>query len=713
MTNHFASALRLGAVALAILEPAVAAAQPPSTSIPLLATQYKLSRLAPPQTSGQAVFPVDNASTVTVQILSNDGALVTSILGPGARIVDPTTVDTFGGAYSATSAGAADSPLLLAGPRSGFEYFYAFPSLGPGNYTVRFSTGSTSEVAVISQLTTDSRIGAALIATNPTLVLGSPAVLTAAVFEGPLAVAGANVVATVVPPSGAPLTLTLRDDGGAGDDAAGDGLYSGQFIPASTGAYTASAVITGTSAGGMAFTRHGAASFVVVAKTAVLPGTFDDGGVDDNGDGLFDRVRMLVHTLTTKPGKYRAFVHLSTATGQEIVRSGEADLLTSSPGVPVDFEAEAFLHVHENGPYNVDLIELVFLDPDGATPADQVADAGQTRPYLLSQFQRPLLALTGIASEQGVDDNGNGKFDRLVVSLETDVLRAGFYSWGFKLTDQLAREIDFGSGFGFFTPGLNQLAVTFEGAKIGASRANGPYQLRDLLVQGPGVSLVVSDIGRTQPYRNGQFEGGVSNEPPVADAGADRPMEATGANTSVTLDGSASSDPDGDTLTYEWRDAGGQLVGTQVTAVVSLPLGTHTFTLTVDDGHGGTASDTVTITVRDTTAPSITSIAASPNVLGPPNHKMVPVSLTAAVADLVDAAPACTIASVSSSEPIDGLGDGDTSPDWEVVTRLSLNLRAERSGTGAGRRYIIIVRCTDASGNAATASATVLVPHNQ
>jgi hypothetical protein len=713
MTINFASTFRLSAIALALFQPAVAAAQEPSSSIPLPATQYKLSRLAPGQTSGQAVFPVDAANNMTVQIMSNDGGLTTSILGPAAQLINPATIDAFGGVYSATDAAAADSPLLLSGPRTGFQYLYVFPSLGAGNYTVRFSTASTSEVAVITQITTNSRLGVALIATDPTLVLGNAEVLTAAVFDGDTPVSGASVAITVVPPSGPPLHLTLRDDGGPADAAAGDGLYSAELTPSVTGSFLASALITGTSASGASFTRHGAASFAVVPKTSVLPGAFSDNGVDDNGDGLFDRVRLLVHKVTTKPGNYRAFVHLSTPSGQKIVRSGEADLLVSSQGISVDFEAEALVQLHENGPYNVDLIELVFLDVAGATPADQVANAGQTRAYLLSQFQRPPLALTAVTSEQGFDDNGNGKFDRLLVSLQVDVLRAGFYSWGYKLTDQLAHEIDFGSGSGFFNAGLNLLTVTFEGSKIGASRANGPYQLRDLLVQGSGTSLVVSDVGRTQAYRNGQFEGGVSNQPPVSDAGADRTIEATGASTPVTLNGSASSDPDGDTLTYEWRDVSGQLVATTATAVVPLPLGARTFTLTVNDGHGGTSSDTVTMTIRDTTAPAISAVTPSANLLWPPNHKMVPVSLTATASDLVDAHPVCRIAGVSSSEPTDGLGDGDTAPDWEVLTGLSLNLRAERAGIGTGRVYRITVMCTDGSGNVAAASATVTVPHDR
>ncbi|HJQ30550.1 MAG TPA: SBBP repeat-containing protein [Pyrinomonadaceae bacterium] len=95
------------------------------------------------------------------------------------------------------------------------------------------------------------------------------------------------------------------------------------------------------------------------------------------------------------------------------------------------------------------------------------------------------------------------------------------------------------------------------------------------------------------------------NSAPTADAGLDQTIEATGQTTPVMLDGSASTDPDGDALSYEWRDAGNNVVGNGALVSLQLPLGTHTFTLDVSDGKGGTASDTVTVVVRDTTAPDI------------------------------------------------------------------------------------------------------------
>ena len=101
------------------------------------------------------------------------------------------------------------------------------------------------------------------------------------------------------------------------------------------------------------------------------------------------------------------------------------------------------------------------------------------------------------------------------------------------------------------------------------------------------------------------------NEPPVADAGPDQPaVEWTAGGASATLDGSGSSDPDDDPLTYTWTgpfsEGGGTVTG--VSPTVTLPsLGSFDITLTVDDGNGETDDDTVTITVVDTTPPEVTA----------------------------------------------------------------------------------------------------------
>ena len=139
--------------------------------------------------------------------------------------------------------------------------------------------------------------------------------------------------------------------------------------------------------------------------------------------------------------------------------------------------------------------------------------------------------------------------------------------------------------------------LRFKGGAIGVSGVS---------PQLPGITSmeVFPEITFEQYKEIGPF---VDNLPPNADAGPDQTGELGPGGAVATLDGSGSSDPDGDALTYTWTgpfsEGGGTVTGGGAT--VTLPsLGSQTITLTVDDGKGGTDSDTVTINVIDTTPPT-------------------------------------------------------------------------------------------------------------
>lgn len=95
-----------------------------------------------------------------------------------------------------------------------------------------------------------------------------------------------------------------------------------------------------------------------------------------------------------------------------------------------------------------------------------------------------------------------------------------------------------------------------------------------------------------------------ANQPPSAVAGPDQTKIVTGKKSSGTfsLDGSASSDPDGDALTYHWvvtNSAGTTMQSSDLASwKVTLPLGSYTATLTVTDTHGAADDDSATLTVR-------------------------------------------------------------------------------------------------------------------
>ena len=88
----------------------------------------------------------------------------------------------------------------------------------------------------------------------------------------------------------------------------------------------------------------------------------------------------------------------------------------------------------------------------------------------------------------------------------------------------------------------------------------------------------------------------VTNQPPVAHAGADQEICTSASLASVTLDGSGSNDPEDDALTYTWKK-GATTIATGGNPTVSLGVGSHTIEITVEDGNGGSDTDEVVIDV--------------------------------------------------------------------------------------------------------------------
>jgi serine protease AprX len=201
----------------------------------------------------------------------------------------------------------------------------------------------------------------------------------------------------------------------------------------------------------------------------------------------------------------------------------------------------------KGGSFGVD----IFTGASGAAPANQppVADAGpdQTVPDT-----------DGLPGESvTLDGSGSSDPDGTIVS----------YSWV--------------SGGTQIATGVNPTVVLGDGTQT--------------------VTLTVTDDGGASAADDVVITVGApaaANQPPVADAGPDQTVPDTDGlpGESVTLDGSASSDPDGTIVSYSWSWSNGSATG--VSPTVDLADGTHTVTLIVTDDEGETASDTVTVTVQ-------------------------------------------------------------------------------------------------------------------
>jgi subtilisin-like proprotein convertase family protein len=144
------------------------------------------------------------------------------------------------------------------------------------------------------------------------------------------------------------------------------------------------------------------------------------------------------------------------------------------------------------------------------------------------------------------------------------------------------------------------------------------------------------------------------------------------------------------------------------------PVGTTTDTCTATTQGGATTTCNFPVTVNDVQAPILTAPTASPATLWVPNHTMTNVTINYQTADNCTLPSSITCAlSVASNEPINGTGDGDMSPDWQVIDAHHVKLRAERAGTGTGRIYTVTVTCNDAAGVSTSRTVTVNVPFSQ
>ena len=172
---------------------------------------------------------------------------------------------------------------------------------------------------------------------------------------------------------------------------------------------------------------------------------------------------------------------------------------------------------------------------------------------------------------------------------------------------------------------------------------------------------------------------GPDTVPPVADAG---PNLVVDEDTTVTFDGSASTDNLG-IASYTWTFTDGStqvLTGATATYLFATP-GTYLVTLTVRDADGNTGTDTLTVTVRDVTDPTVSVSAPSE---GATVSSSVVVTVTAAD----------NVGVVRVEFFLDGLSVGnDTAAPFELTL--------PPAGLGVGNHTIQVV-AYDAAGNSAS-----------
>jgi hypothetical protein len=204
----------------------------------------------------------------------------------------------------------------------------------------------------------------------------------------------------------------------------------------------------------------------------------------------------------------------------------------------------------------------------------------------------------------------------------------------------------------------------------------------------------------------------VDTTPPVITCPADQTMECTDEHATASFVATATD------------NCGTVSVRCTPTSGTTLPEdpGSTAATCVAVDSSGNQAACGFQIAVRDTLPPVVATNPGDANgfiaSLWPPNHSYHTVSLSDCIAASVDqcdgTAVTSSIVGVSSDEAVKGNGSGDAGNDIVIAENgASVQLRAERDGSGDGRVYTIFAVSSDDDGNATHVSCKVQVPRDQ
>jgi Dockerin type I domain len=241
-----------------------------------------------------------------------------------------------------------------------------------------------------------------------------------------------------------------------------------------------------------------------------LTGAFNAQGIDNNGNGLYDLLNVSFGVDVRAAGTFLVRARLKNPGNPLTVYTDTQMNLSAGPQtLTVNFSGPEINSQGIDGPY---VIEVSLRDPNTRKILDGVALGQQTAAYRHTDFD-PLsrlssVKLTGNSTDQGIDNNGNGLYDLLKVSVGVELTNSGSYVWSARLLDLKGTEIGFDSRSGILNTGTGTIDFFFNGPSIGKNGIAGPYYVRGLLMSGQtGANLVSSEVATTQAYNAEAFEG--------------------------------------------------------------------------------------------------------------------------------------------------------------------------------------------------------------
>lgn len=248
----------------------------------------------------------------------------------------------------------------------------------------------------------------------------------------------------------------------------------------------------------------------ILSPSLVLTGDFNEYGLDSNGNGLYDYIVVDMGVDVFEDGYYSADVDLESFLGAEIASvssSGYVD--TSTKNISIKIPTTKISKMDLDGPYKIKNFELY----SEGKKIYETAELLTTKAYKSEEFEVPS-HFTRQFNDYGLDTNGNGLYDWLIIETEMDIKSAGDYSISGSLYSPLYY-LGYGYNKTYLSTGIKNASLAFSGLDIKKKGRDGYYILEYLRLNSVSNydSSVQDEIDgvayTTKKYYNSEdFEGG-------------------------------------------------------------------------------------------------------------------------------------------------------------------------------------------------------------
>lgn len=212
---------------------------------------------------------------------------------------------------------------------------------------------------------------------------------------------------------------------------------------------------------------------------AVLTGNIYDKGIDTDGDGFFNILEVGVEMNVSDAATYDVYVYALYGSTWVYVSNTSTEFLY--PGIQVINVSLDGLRIYVSRGYvsTVNSVSLSIHEEEGYSVhyhnLGQINYRSLSRIYDYYEFD-PLAFLTGTAHDEGVDEDGDGLFDFLKISVEVNVTEPGEYGVQFQgIGDGNITLYEY-QGFGSpLDAGLHLMNFTVYGPKIYGARVDPTY----------------------------------------------------------------------------------------------------------------------------------------------------------------------------------------------------------------------------------------------